>query len=82
MSDPVDRFFEESQGLGAEPPWRMSDNDLEFSIWLNNGIERGWVSPPECATHGELPMTGEENEQFEDGYDPCIPAVRIWVGSE
>ena len=82
MTDPVERFFDESKGNG-EPPWDMSQDDvLEFSIWLENGVERGWISPPECATHGELPMTGAENEQFEEGYDPCIPAVRIWVGSE
>ena len=32
----------------------MQDKDSdyrEFEIWLENGIERGWVTEPFCNTH-------------------------------
>lgn len=51
---------------------------MEFSVWLLNGIDRGWISPPDCVTHNSVPMTPEEDAEFEDGADPCIPASRIW----
>jgi hypothetical protein len=46
--------------------------DKEFSIWLQNGIDRGWVSKPFCYTHeGDPYMTDEESQEWEDGGDPC-----------
>lgn len=41
-------------------------------------IEWGLLSEPVCNTHNGLPCTEEEDAEWEDGYDPCIPAVRIW----
>ena len=46
--------------------------DKEFSIWLQNGIDRGWISKPFCYTHeGDPYMTDEEAQEWEDGGDPC-----------
>ena len=45
--------------------------------WLKIGIEEGFCSPPLCSTHDGMPMTEEEDADFEDGGDPCIPAVRL-----
>lgn len=54
------------------------ENIDEFSIWLNNGIERGWISSVACATHdGIEPISEEEAQQWEDGEDPCQFVVRI-----
>lgn len=47
--------------------------------WLEYGIENGFCSRVVCSTHDGLPLTDEEDAEFEDGYDPCVPAVRIWA---
>jgi hypothetical protein len=50
----------------------------EFEIWLNNGIERGWITEPFCNTHdGDPYMTEEEQEEWESGGDPCQVVIKI-----
>ena len=53
---------------------------ITFEDWLTMGIGFGYCSEPVCDTHDGLPMTPAEQNEFEDGYDPCIPAVRLWNG--
>ena len=59
----------------------MQDKDLdykEFEIWLENGIERGWVTEPFCNTHeGDPYMTEEEQKEWEEGGDPCQVVIKI-----
>jgi hypothetical protein len=53
-------------------------NYQEFEIWLENGIERGWVTEPFCNTHeGDPYMTEEESEEWEAGGDPCQVVIKI-----
>lgn len=49
-----------------------------FDAWLAEGQERAWVEGY-CSTHDLGPMTTEEKRVFEDGGDPCIPALRVWL---
>lgn len=58
---------------------RENESDLnEFEIWLENGIERGWITKPFCNTHdGDPYMTEEEVKEWEEGGDPCQPVVKI-----
>ena len=50
----------------------------EFEIWLENGIERGWISEPFCNTHeGDPYMTEEEEQEWEEGGDPCSFHVKV-----
>lgn len=56
---------------------QLSD-DVKFPDWLEYGINRGWVSQICCATHDGVPGTPEEEEIWEAGHDPCVPALRIW----
>jgi hypothetical protein len=50
----------------------------EFEIWLNNGIERGWITEPFCNTHeGDPYMSKEEQEEWESGGDPCQVVLKI-----
>jgi len=50
----------------------------EFEIWLENGIARGWVTEPFCSTHdGDPYMTEEEQQQWEEGGDPCMLVVKL-----
>ena len=54
------------------------DNHMEFRIWLENGIERGWVTEPFCNTHeGDPFMTEEEMQEWDDGGDPCFVVVKV-----
>jgi len=49
----------------------------EFEIWLNNGIERGWITEPFCNTHdGDPYMSEEEQQEWEDGGD-CQVVFKI-----
>jgi hypothetical protein len=51
---------------------------MDFDDWLHMGMTNGWCSKIVCATHDGLPATPEEDFQWEEGYDPCVPAVRLW----
>jgi len=56
----------------------LDSNDKEFEIWLENGIERGWITEPFCNTHeGDPFMKEEEQEEWEAGGDPCQVVVKI-----
>lgn len=58
-----------------------SYNDLdEFNIWLENGINRGWITDPFCYTHdGDPFMTPEEEQEWERGGDPCAHVVKLII---
>lgn len=45
--------------------------------WINLGIDKGWATGA-CATHDGIPGTKEENEEWDEGNDPCQPVLRIW----
>lgn len=46
--------------------------------WLAMGHARGWCGPPVCETHDGTPTTADEDTEFDDGGDPCIPIVRLY----
>lgn len=54
----------------------MSD---EFYEWLRQGIAAGWVSDVVCDTHEGLPQTDDEADQWDEGLDPCIHGIRVWI---
>jgi len=56
-----------------------SESDYkEFEIWIENGIERGWITEPFCNTHdGDPYMSEEELEEWDQGGDPCQVVIRI-----
>lgn len=51
---------------------------MDFVDWLQYGIDAGWVSELACGTHDGIPWTEEEAAEFEEGYDPCQPVLRVW----
>lgn len=51
----------------------------EFWAWLKVGQDKGWISEGVCQTHDGVPMTDEEEAEFEDGGDPCVPVIRVWL---
>ena len=54
-------------------------SDVDFREWVSFGVEKGWVSFPVCDIHEGLPMTPEEEDEWADGYDPCVVAMRVWL---
>jgi hypothetical protein len=50
---------------------------LTFQEWIVMGIDMGYCSEPVCVTHDGLPSTPEEDAEWENGGDPCVPAVRL-----
>jgi len=69
--------MEEFEKMLKEIKNKESD-DKEFEIWLNNGIDRGWITEPFCNTHdGDPYMTEEEQQEWEDGGDPCQIVFKI-----
>jgi hypothetical protein len=51
---------------------------VTFGEWLRLGIEQGYCSEPVCVTHDGLPSVPGEDEAWESGDDPCLPAVRLF----
>jgi len=56
--------------LGWSPP-------MDFDAWRVYGMEQEWAGPPVCSTHDGIPMTEEEDEEFEES-DPCIHIIRLY----
>ena len=53
---------------------------MDIEEWLKLGVENGWVSQPFCFTHdGDSYMTEEEEQEWEDGGDPCCHVVKFLV---
>jgi len=70
MSEEFEEILKDIQNI-------ESDFD-EFEIWLENGIERGWVTEPFCNTHeGDPYMNEEEQKEWEEGGDPCQVVLKI-----
>jgi len=49
----------------------------DFGDWLDMGIAAGWILYPTCSTHDWTPMKQEEMAEFDAGFDPCIPVIRM-----
>lgn len=58
--------------------WARVNAFNDFWHWAAHGERKGWVSDPVCATHDGIPGTPEENEEWEEGHDPCQHVLRLW----
>lgn len=52
--------------------------EMTYEEWLQTGVEEGYCSRPVCDTHDGLPRTAEEEDEWDEGGDPCLPAVRLY----
>lgn len=55
---------------------------MNYDLWYGIGLKNKWISPMYCETHDGSPLTSEEMDEFDDGGDPCIPAVRLYPPEE
>jgi len=53
--------------------------ELTIDEWIQYGIDKGYCSDATCVTHEGLPNTKEEEQAWEDGWDPCVPGIRLWI---
>ena len=51
--------------------------ELTFEEWMHYGMLQGWTGPAVCYTHDGLPLSEEEQDEFEEG-DPCINILRLY----
>jgi len=54
---------------------------IDFDEWLSIGQANKWVSGTVCSTHDSIPVTPEEDAEFEEG-DPCIHVLRLYECKE
>lgn len=51
-----------------------------FGSWVQEGIDNGWISKSFCTTHdGDPYMTEEEEQEWENGGDPCCHVFKIML---
>jgi hypothetical protein len=59
----------------------LPDDDYDaFMAWMKEGVDNKWVALPVCSTHDMVPLTPDEEAEWEMGYDPCIVTMRLWFG--
>jgi hypothetical protein len=51
---------------------------MTFDEWLQIGVDNKWCGPAVCATHDGIPMSEAEEEEWEQGSDPCQHIVRLY----
>ena len=49
-----------------------------FEEWLQEGISLGFCGPAICEPHDGLPLSLEEELEFDTGNDPCIHVLRLY----
>jgi hypothetical protein len=54
---------------------------MTFDEWLKIGIQESWVGPPVCSTHDGVPYSAAEEEEWDEGNDPCINILRLYEDS-
>lgn len=55
---------------------REPREELEFQIWYQNGVDRGWVSPMVCLFHDGVGLTESETTAAEMDLEPCVWVMR------
>lgn len=60
----------------------MMTYHVDYEDWLKYGQSRGWIGPLVCATHDGIPMSEEEEAEWEEGDDPCQWVFRRYNSEE
>jgi hypothetical protein len=55
---------------------------MTFEEWLEYGMAHGFCTTASCYTHDGFEVTDEENNEFDQGFDPCVAVVRLWADAE
>ena len=52
-----------------------------FDEWLKAGMDAGWCGPAVCSTHDGTPTSAAEDDEYDEGGDPCLHVVRLYADS-
>ena len=55
---------------------------MTFDEWLRTGMDCGWCGPAVCSTHDGTPTSDAEDDDFEEGADPCVHILRLYENAE
>lgn len=47
--------------------------------WLEYGISHGYCGPPVCVCHDGIPMTSEEDNEWEENGEVCVHMIRPYA---
>jgi|GEM_PF-1028192 len=50
--------------------------------WLQIGVKNKWCGAAVCSTHDGIPMSEEEETDWEAGADPCHYILRLYTSPE
>lgn len=50
---------------------------MTYDDWVEFGIANNYCSEPFCATHDNWPLHPSEEDELEQGYDPCHVMIRL-----
>ena len=55
---------------------------MTVNEWLQTGINNKWIGPAICATHDGIPSSPQEEQQWENGQDPCQHILRLYENEQ
>ena len=50
---------------------------MDFETWMKYGYDNNWISDVFCNTHDGGPLTDDEQQEWDEGGDPCMFCVRV-----
>lgn len=56
-------------------------NHMTIDQWIQYGLDKGYAETF-CYMHDSAPMEEWEAKDYEEGNDPCIPTLRVWLDQE
>jgi hypothetical protein len=53
--------------------------EMTIEEWFEIGRQNNWCTEIACYSHDMIELTAEEDDAMNEGFDDCIPIVRLWV---
>jgi len=60
----------------------MKKKEMSFDEWLEYGVSQKWCLWPVCHVHDGVPLTVDEEFEFDEGHDPCVHVIRVLESPE
>lgn len=57
-------------------------DEIEFDIWYQNGVDRGWISPMVCLFHDGVGLTNSEMLLADEDMEPCVWVMRRYHSTD